>query len=428
MSTATLHIEKEISVPNLRFQEFEKDWEAIKFGKLYKFYTTNSLSRENLNYEVGDVYNVHYGDIHTKFQTHFYLRNERVPLILSGVDLLKIKEESYCKNGDLIIADASEDYADIGKSIELIEIESAKLLAGLHTFLARPISNKTFIGFTSYLLKSWRLRKQIMIIAQGTKVLSLSPGRFADLDLNLPTVAEQQKIASFLSAVDEKIQQLSRKKELLEEYKKGVMQQLFSGKLRFKDENGEDYPDWEEKKLGDLLQQKIRAVDKPKDNYLSIGIRSHAKGTFQKPDSDPNKISMEKLFIVKEGDLIVNITFAWEGAIAIVKKADDGGLVSHRFPTYTFLENKLLKEFFAQVIIDKRFRLILDLISPGGAGRNRVLSKSEFLKIIWSFPSVREQKKIADFLSSVDTKIEITTQQINQMQNFKKGLLQQMFV
>jgi type I restriction enzyme S subunit len=166
------------NTPQLRFPGFEGEFENTKFGKLYSFLTTNSLSRDKLNYEEGNVYNIHYGDIHTKFQPHFYLRNENVPYINGDVDLSKMKAELYCKTGDIIIADASEDYADIGKSIELIDIDNVKILAGLHTLLARPISEKIVVGFTSYLLKSWTLRKQIMTIAQGSKVLSLSRAEF----------------------------------------------------------------------------------------------------------------------------------------------------------------------------------------------------------------------------------------------------------
>jgi type I restriction enzyme, S subunit len=263
---------------------------------------------------------------------------------------------------------------------------------------------------------------------EASGVPSLSKTTIGSLVVNLPSLPEQKKIAFFLSAVDEKIQQLTKKKELLEQYKKGVMQQLFSGQLRFKDENGNPYPDWEEKLLGDVLEQQVREVPKPIINYLAIGVRSHVKGTFQKPDSDPKKIAMEKLFVVKENDLVVNITFAWEGAIAIVKKEDEGGLVSHRFPTYTFREEQTSHDYFKQIIIDKKFRFTLDLISPGGAGRNRVLSKKEFVKIKWSFPCIEEQQKIATYLSSIDTKIESVNNQITQTQTFKKGLLQQMFV
>jgi type I restriction enzyme S subunit len=99
--------------------------------------------------------------------------------------------------------------------------------------------------------------------------------------------------------------------------------------------------EWEEKRLGEFLIPTLREVPKPSKPYLALGIRSHFKGTFQKPDSDPDKIAMDTLYSLAEGDLIVNITFAWEGAVAIAKNA--GGL-SHRFPTYTF--NDIVTRFF----------------------------------------------------------------------------------
>ena len=130
-------------------------------------------------------------------------------------------------NGDLIIADASEDYADIGKTIELIDLKDKKVLAGLHTFLARPKTSKTAIGFFSYLLKSWNLRKQTMVIAQGSKVLSLSTTRVSKLKLKLPSIEEQEKIANYLSAIDVKIESVQQQIKKTQAFKKGLLQQMF---------------------------------------------------------------------------------------------------------------------------------------------------------------------------------------------------------
>ena len=184
---------------------------------------------------------------------------------------------------------------------------------------------------------------------------------------------------------------------------------------------------WSQRLLSDFLIPTLREIEKPKVNYLAIGLRSHCKGTFQKPDSDPSKIAMEKLFRVKENDLIVNITFAWEGAIAIVKENDEGGLVSHRFPTYTFDTNITSHHFFKHQFINKRFRYLLDLISPGGAGRNRVMSKKEFVKLKVPLPSVGEQQKIAAFLTAVDKKIEQLSKKQELLGEYKKGAMQQIF-
>lgn len=112
------------------------------------FKVTNSYSRDNLNYESGIVKNIHYGDIHTKFQTLFDLEKENVPYINKDISLNRISEDFYCEEGDVIFADASEDLNDVGKSIEIINLNGEKLLSGLHTLLARPqkiISLKVFL-------------------------------------------------------------------------------------------------------------------------------------------------------------------------------------------------------------------------------------------------------------------------------------------
>jgi restriction endonuclease S subunit len=194
-------------------------------------------------------------------------------------------------------------------------------------------------------------------------------------------------------------------------------------KLRFPGFKGE----WEKKKLKQFLQQKIREIPKPENLYMAIGIRSHFKGTFQKPDSDPRKIAMEKLFVVKENDLIVNITFAWEGAVAIAKKEDEGGLVSHRFPTYVFDEKITTHKYFQFIFPNEKIKYRLTNISPGGAGRNRVLNKKDFLKLSFYLPSIPEQQKIADFLGSVDEYITNLKKQKELLEKYKKGMMQKIF-
>jgi type I restriction enzyme, S subunit len=207
-------------------QEFPK-WEEKKFNEAYSFKTTNSFSRDNLNYESGDVKNIHYGDIHTKYPTLLDITQHDVPYVNPDISIKKIKEDSYCINNDLIFADASEDVPDVGKCIELVNINGEKVLAGLHTILARPDIKKVAGGFGGYLMASNGIRKQIMKISQGSKVTSISSTRLGEIEIELPCPGEQTKIANFLSAIDTKINHTQTQIEKAERWKKGLLQKMF---------------------------------------------------------------------------------------------------------------------------------------------------------------------------------------------------------
>lgn len=203
------------------------EWEEKRLGEIYTYQTTNSLSRDALNYETGEIKNIHYGDIHTKFRSQFDVVSEKVPFINPNVDLSKMREEQFCREGDLVIADASEDYADIGKTIEIKHLNDERVLAGLHTYLARPNSELINNGFGGYLFQSWIMRYNIMRLAQGSKVLSISRTNLDSIEIKLPSKQEQQKIADFLSALDKKIEAVSRQIEQTRVFKKGLLQQMF---------------------------------------------------------------------------------------------------------------------------------------------------------------------------------------------------------
>ena len=132
------------------------------------------------------------------------------------------------------------------------------------------------------------------------------------------------------------------------------------------------------------------------------------------------------MYIVHKDNLIVNITFAWEHAIAITTEKDEGKIVSHRFPTYSFKEGQN-PWFYHYLISDKRMEYNLMIASPGGAGRNRVLNKKQFLKISSYVPLIDEQQKIADFLSKVDEKIINQETVVSDYEEMKKGLMQKIF-
>ena len=203
------------------------DWERKKLGDLYEFKSTNSFPREKLNYIEGWVRNIHYGDIHTKYKARFTLNEETVPFVNSNIDVSNIREDLFCQEGDLVIADASEDYSEIGKTIELIALNNQRVLAGLHTLLARRISSDICTGYGSNMMSCSRVKLQIKRIAQGTKVLGISASRMKEIELPLPSENEQLKIANFLSAIDKKIELVAQQLEQTRTFKKGLLQQMF---------------------------------------------------------------------------------------------------------------------------------------------------------------------------------------------------------
>lgn len=203
---------------------------------------------------------------------------------------------------------------------------------------------------------------------------------------------------------------------------KWLVQQFLTGRRRLPSFTSP----WTTLKLKDLVTPVQRQIPKPATSYDALGIRSHFKGTFAKQVEDPATVDMEMLYVAKAGDLIVNITFAWEGAIAIVPPEHDGRLVSHRFPTYRPKEQTVATEYLRYLVTQEKFRYLLADISPGGAGRNRVMSKKDFLKLQVIIPCLAEQRKIAEVLDISSNEIALLQAKAEALRQQKKGLMQQL--
>jgi len=262
---------------------------------------------------------------------------------------------------------------------------------------------------------------------EASGVPSLSKTTIEKIKINIPSLPEQQKIASFLSAVDEKIQILNGKKQLLEQYKNGVMQQLFSGKLRFKDENGKTYPKWKDKQLGEI--GKIITGSTPGTNNSDF---YNGEYLFVSPADINNS-----RFIINTKTTLTELGFnegrkVKQGSVLFVCIGSTIGKVAQ--PSKNCITNQQINsiEAFEDYCNDFIYSLLefnAARIKPlAGTQAVPQINKTDFSKIKFSFPCLEEQKKIADFLSAIDVKIESLSNQINQTQNFKKGLLQQMFV
>ncbi len=271
-----------------------------------------------------------------------------------------------------------------------------------------------------------------MIKANGVTRFGLTFPSIKEVLIPIPPVNEQRKIAEILATWDQAIERVEKLIEAKQRLKKGLMQQLLTGQMRFPEfgdpvnKKGELPTGWKELKLSQFLHSTLRKVIKPKDGYLRLGIRSHGKGTFTALVKDSESIALTHLFQVRENDLIVNITFAWEGAIAVIRKEADGALVSHRFPTYTFNTSRVLPRFFKYFMVTDHFFYYLDLISPGGAGRNRVMNKGDFLKIEVILPVIEEQEKISGMLCALEEQIDFLIKYKELINQQKQGLMQKL--
>ena len=216
---------KNLNVPNLRFPEFSGEWDRIKVSDLLEFYPTNSLSWEQLDYSDKGVFNLHYGLIHKGLPTQVDVSENSLPTIKEEYIPKKM---SLCQNGDIAFADASEDTNDVAKCIEFANCEGQKIVCGLHTIHGRDTQNKTITGYKGYAFSARAFREQIRRLAQGTKIYSISSGNFSECYIGIPTKAEQNKIASLLLAVDQRIATQIKIIEKLESLIKGLCQMLFS--------------------------------------------------------------------------------------------------------------------------------------------------------------------------------------------------------
>ena len=211
------------NVPHLRFPEFHGEWEKCKVSDLLNFYSTNSLSWDQLEYGPDNMLNLHYGLIHVGLPTMVDLSKDILPAIKKENEP---KNFELCKEGDIAFADASEDTNEVAKAIEFYTLEDKAVVCGLHTIHGRDKSNKTVVGYKGYAFSSTAFHHQIRRIAQGTKIYSISAKNFAECYIGIPSKEEQTKIAKLLRLIDERIATQSKLIEKLESLIKGITQKI----------------------------------------------------------------------------------------------------------------------------------------------------------------------------------------------------------
>ena len=219
---------QELLTGEKRLPGFSGEWELKTFGETFTYHSTATNSRSDLS-DAGDTYYIHYGDIHTRFHSHLNFRIDQPPRI----ERHRCGNATLLQNGDWIMVDASEDFAGVGKSIEILGLnEGVTSVAGLHTFLLREKSPTFAPGFKGHLGNLKSLHEQFLHVAAGMKVFSISKTALRDLTLSVPNREEQAAISSILTDMDAEIAALEAKLAKARQLKRGMMHNLLTGRIR----------------------------------------------------------------------------------------------------------------------------------------------------------------------------------------------------
>ena len=399
-----------MNAPKLRFKEFNDDWKKINLKSVFNYYSTNSLSREQLS-NSGIIKNIHYGDIHRKFSTIVDI-NRHVDSFIK--DLNYKNKNELCKNYDLIFADASEDYEGIGKAIELINVDF-NTVSGLHTILARDVQNSFAPKFKGYYFNSPIIHNQIRVLANGFKVYGISKETINKLNVNIPSKNEQTKIANTLELLDKKIELQSKKIEDLKLFKKGLIKEFY---------NEYNLRQIKIKEIGKIVTG--TTPSKSINSYWDNGNITWVTPTDINDSRDINdsffKITDKGLnkgkFIPKNSVLVTCIASIGKNAILKV----DG---SCNQQINAIIPNKNFNYNYVYYLIES---ICNYMKSIAGTSATSIINKEEFSKIIVKVHSKEKQDYIASVLSQFEIKILLEISKLNKFYQLKKGLMQNMFV
>jgi type I restriction enzyme, S subunit len=392
------------NVPKLRFPGVAEEWKKYRLGELGSFKSGVGFPESEQGgdagtpfYKVSDM-NLP-GNESEMTTANNYVTDEQV-------DRLKLKP----------IKTRAVIFAKVGAAIFLERKRQAKDFLLDNNMMAFIPGEHVGKEYLNHLFSVLRLSK----FAQVGALPSYNGSDLATIKLNLPTLPEQRKIAGFLGAVDTKIAQLVEKKRLLEDYKKGCMQQLFSQKIRFKDDTSNDFPDWKEKRLGDVLTVEM-GQSPSSDSYNDVG---EGLPLVQGNADIVNRLTVPRRFTsaptktCQRGDILISV----RAPIGEVSKATLSACLGRGMGSIRPTDG--VTEYWYQ------FLLHLEPMwhRVGQGSTFTAINGADIRKLPAVVPSPTEQRKIADFLSALDHKIDLVGQELDHARTFKQGLLQQMFV
>lgn len=394
-------------VPELRFPTFKEDWGAVPLREL-----ANRKVDKNTDSEVSRV-----------------LTNSATKGVVDQADYFDKGIANLNNLGGYYLVDVG-DYVynpRISVSAPVGPINKNKLGKGVMSPLYSVFRfSKTENDFYEIYFKSSHWHRYMCHVANyGARHdrMNITMDDFMNLPLPVVGIKEQQKIASFLTAVDDKLNLLRRKRDGLQTYKRGVMQQLFSQTLRFKQDDGSDFPDWEEKKANELFKNHS---NKNHNSDLPILSVTQENGVVNRDgvgiDIKTSVQSIESYKVIEKGDFVISLR-SFQGGI------EYSNVLGISSPAYTVLKPKLdIVDDFYRVYFKKEDFISKLSSTVIGIRDGKQISYDSFSILKLPYPSLKEQEKISNFITAIERKISTVSQQINQTETFKKGLLQKMFV
>lgn len=405
----------------LRFPEYAATrWDEYRLDEVVDVITSGSRDWAQ-----------HYSNSGAKFVRMTNIPRDGIELMLSDMKFVELPADSQeglrtsLNEGDILISITAE----LGK-IGIVPAGLGEAYINQHLALVRPTKNKVVPEFLAQFLATEPSNKRLNRLNDSGAKAGLNLGTIRAFRVNLPTLPEQKKIASFLGVVDAKIAALRARVLGLQTYKRGLMQALFSQTLRFTKPDGTAFPDWEEKRLGEVA---TRCKAKNGDlQYMRVLTNSAVQGVVDQGsyfDKDiANAENLGGYYIVKLGDFVYNPRISVTAPVGPIKRNDLGdGVMSPLYTVFRFKEAN--SDFFNTYFETTFWHDYMKSVANYGARHDRMaISMGDFMDMPLPFPHPDEQAKIAEALSAMDAKIAAVQGQVDRMQDFKKGLLQQMFV
>lgn len=412
-------------MPPLRFKGFDENWEENKLRNLAEKVKSYSLSRNLEKTENTGFKYIHYGDIH-----------RGIAQIISSDEILpniQVGNFELLKNGDLVIADVSEDYEGVGSACVIDGDLKNKIVSGLHTIAIRPSQSGPL--FLYYLLKTQAFKEYGRLIGTGTKVVGITANRFLDFSSYFPTLPEQTVIGNFFRQLDDQIAQSRAVWQKSIQLKKAMLSKMFptsdnlKPEVRFKGFSG----DWDRKKLGDFAK---KVIEKNHDVIFSETFTNSAEfGVVSQKDYFDNGISnfnnIKGYYIVQPNDFIYNPRISSFAPVGPVNrnKLNRIGIVSPLYLVFKvdseIVEYQFLDAYFKSNI----WHSFMFLNGDSGARSDRLAIKdSIFMQLPFKLPSYEEQTAIGNFFRQLDNTIALQSAELTKLNQLKKGLLSAMLV